>query len=94
MGEPGVCPVCEAGFRATRLCSRCGADLTTLMMLAVESWRLRRRGRLAFLAGDLGSALELASAAQRLQATESGRRLESLARWLKVGDRSLDCDQN
>jgi hypothetical protein len=52
------------------------------MMLAVESWRLRRCGRQALRAGDFDSSLAPASAAQRLQATESGRRLVNLARWL------------
>jgi hypothetical protein len=55
------------------------------MVLAVESWRLRERGRRALWEGDIDSSLDLAAAAQRLHATESGRRLESLSRWLKRG---------
>ncbi len=37
--------VCGARFRETRLCSRCGADLSTLMYLVTMSHRLRERAR-------------------------------------------------
>ncbi len=91
MANRSGCPVCGAGFRATRSCSRCGADLTPLMALAAESWRLRERGRRALQAGDFDSGLDLASAAQRLHATESGRNLAKLARWLTAnGPRGTD----
>lgn len=76
------CPVCGAGFRSTRSCSRCGADLTPLMTLAAESWRLRKRAKKALRTGKFKACLDLAAEAERLHATESGRRLGNLARWL------------
>jgi hypothetical protein len=56
------------------------------MTLASESWRLRKRAKEALRAGDLKACLELTAEAERLHATESGRRLVNLARWLTAGE--------
>jgi hypothetical protein len=76
------CPVCHARFRGSRLCSRCGADLGPLMILAVRAWRLREEARDALTRGDLAEARRLASAAQALHRTPRGASLELLANWL------------
>ena len=73
------CPVCRAAFRGTALCSRCGADLTRLMTLAVRAWRLRQESRAALLAGDFARVRRLAAAAQQIRFTGAGRSLEVVA---------------
>jgi hypothetical protein len=77
-----MCPVCRARFRGTRECSRCGADLTVLMTLAVSAWRLRQEARQALGDGDFARAAGLAGAAQQISATPGGKALEGLAAWL------------
>ena len=72
------CPVCRARFRGIATCSRCGADLTTLMMLSAHAYRLRQQARQALRAGDEAKALACVETAQRLQATPEG----SLLRWI------------
>ena len=47
------CPVCQARFRGSRLCSRCGADLGPLMIVAVRAWRLREEARDALARGHV-----------------------------------------
>ncbi len=80
--EPLKCPVCGAKFRGTRECSRCGADLSPLMYLADTARQMRNKARQAISACDGKRAHDLAEKAQRLHATETGRRLLSLAVWL------------
>lgn len=80
--RPLRCPVCRAGLRGTRACSRCGADLTALMALITEAWNCRGRARRAIRSGDLEDACALAEQAQGLHATEAGARLSLLVRWL------------
>jgi len=75
---PG-CPVCQARFRGSSQCSRCGADLLPLMTLAAHAWRLREAARQALRQGDCSAALASARAAQQLQATEEGRLLVGIA---------------
>lgn len=75
-----ACPVCKARFRATRQCTRCGADLAPLMVLVVKSYLLRRAARNCLAAGDAASAGRLASTAQTLFSTRVGGRLVSIAR--------------
>jgi predicted amidophosphoribosyltransferase len=65
--EPGRCPVCGAGFRATPICSRCKSDLAPLMRIAARAWAARERSRSALNAGDLPRALQLEAIAGRLQ---------------------------
>jgi predicted amidophosphoribosyltransferase len=87
--SPGVenrCPVCQARFRGARICSRCGADLEPLMLLAVKAWQLRQAARQALNAGDAERALGLAMEAQGLQSTESGDALRLLGAWLQTQD--------
>jgi len=81
--EPEQCPVCRARFRCARICSRCGADLSPLMRLSVEAWRLREAARDSLAAGDLASAYRLAARAQRLQVTGEGGALCLLSAWLR-----------
>ena len=71
------CPVCQAKFRGSRICSRCGADLGPLMLLAVRSWRLREAARSALAVGQLEQGAILAGQAQALQWTQAGKFLQS-----------------
>ena len=79
------CPVCGARFRETRLCSRCGADLSPMMYLVTKSHRLRERARERLVVGNAREAWELARAAESAAPTLAGKRLERLARWLGSG---------
>ena len=81
-GIENRCPVCQARFRGARICSRCGADLGPLMLLAVQAWQLRQAARLALDAGEVERALALASEAQGIQSTGSGEALRLLGAWL------------
>ncbi len=78
------CPVCRAKFRGTRQCSRCGADLTGIMVLSVRAQRYREKARKSLYALNFEKAQELAAAAQKEHATETGRGLLLLTSWLKV----------
>ncbi len=78
----GRCPVCQARFRGTIICSRCGGNLKPLMVLAATAWRLRQEARKAIFAGDFPKAQRLANQAQWLQASSLGRRLQLLSGWL------------
>jgi predicted amidophosphoribosyltransferase len=77
--EAGCCPVCQARFRGTVVCSRCGAELEPLMLLAVRAYSLRQVARKALRAGDPQSALALSKAAQTLHATPEGNLLYVLS---------------
>jgi IS5 family transposase len=81
-GVENRCPVCQARFRGARICSRCGADLGPLMLLAVEAWQLRQAARQALDAGDVERALALAGEAEGIQGTGSGEALRLLGAWL------------
>src|SRR6266849_2119709 len=70
--ESGRCPVCQARFRGEAICSRCGADLTPLMLLVTRAYSLRQAARQALQAGDEQTALAAAEAAQDLHATSRG----------------------
>jgi ribosomal protein S14 len=77
-----MCPVCQARFRGSAECSRCGADLGTLMRLAVGAWRIREAARDAISLGDPARARALASKAQEVCRTPAGRDLEVVSSWL------------
>jgi hypothetical protein len=62
------------------LCSRCGADLEPLMMLAAQAWILRDAARILIGVGQSERALELAAQAQEAQWTPAGEAL-----WLVSG---------
>ncbi len=81
-GVDNRCPVCQARFRGSRICSRCGADLEPLMLLTVKAWQLRQAARKALDAGDAGRAIGLATEAQGAQNTGSGEALRLLGAWL------------
>jgi hypothetical protein len=66
------CPVCRARFRGSSQCSRCGADLTALMLLAAHAYVMRQAARQALRQGDWQAALDSAQAAQRLHSTAEG----------------------
>jgi hypothetical protein len=83
-GIENKCPVCQARFRGSRICSRCGADLEPLMRLAVKAWQLRQASRQALDAGDIQRGLSLAMEAQGTQYTGSGEALRLLGVWLKT----------
>ena len=82
MGTAATCPVCKARFRRTRVCSRCGADLAPLMLLATLAWRLRQAARRALAEGRVTQARALASEAQRLHRTNAGEALRAVSAWL------------
>jgi len=86
MGMEGSfrCPVCSAKFRGTRECSRCGADLSILMTLSARAYLYRENARKAIHSDDFEKAHDLATEAQKLDATETGRRLLLLTSWLKA----------
>jgi hypothetical protein len=69
-GNVGLrCPVCQARFRGAAECSRCGADLTALMLLAAHAYVLRQSARESLRSGDACTALASARAAQGLHST-------------------------
>ena len=77
-----MCPVCQARFRGSTECSRCGADLGTIMGLAADAWRMRAAARQAMVEGDVARARALAAQAQELCRTPDGRDLEMVSSWL------------
>jgi predicted amidophosphoribosyltransferase len=81
-----MCPVCQARFRGSGECSRCGADLGILMGLAAGAWRMREAARDAISLGDLERARALASKAQEICRTPAGRDLEMVSGWLAVDE--------
>ncbi|CAB1082403.1 hypothetical protein D1AOALGA4SA_10024 [Olavius algarvensis Delta 1 endosymbiont] len=81
---PLRCPVCRAKFRGSRQCSRCGADLTGIMVLAARAQRRRVNARKSLYDLNFEKAHEHAAAAQREHATETGRKLLLLTSWLKA----------
>jgi hypothetical protein len=83
-----MCPVCQARFRGSAECSRCGADLAPIMALVVSAWRLREAARQAIAEGDMMRARALAAQAQELCRTRAGGDLEMVAAWLD--DTSLE----
>ena len=83
-GSSSRCPVCRAKFRSTRQCSRCGADLTALMILSVRAQHCRVSARKSLFALEFEKAHEFAAAAQKEHATETGRKLLLLTSWLKT----------
>jgi predicted amidophosphoribosyltransferase len=76
------CPVCQARFRGTRECPRCGADLGPLMALAARSRELREEAWRGLERGDYAAAFARAREAQSCRATPAGERLVAVARWL------------
>jgi hypothetical protein len=89
--EAGRCPVCLARFRGVRVCSRCGADLEPLMILAVRSWRLRVAARAAIGDRRFEQALELAERAQEAQRTAEGEALRVVSGLLLVNLSGAGC---
>ena len=69
--SPG-CPACGAGWRGTATCSRCGADLSAVMELALAAFQLRERSRPLLIEGDLEGAAALAEKAERLDTSPAG----------------------
>jgi len=82
--ESSCCPVCRAGFRGTRECTRCGADLTVLLILSAKARLCREKARKAIRVNDFKKAHTLVRHAQRIHATEPGRLLLLLTSWLNV----------
>jgi hypothetical protein len=76
--------VSRAKFRGTRECSRCGADLTGIMILSARAQRTRANARESLYALNFEKAREFAAAAQKEHATETGRRLLLLTSWLNA----------
>jgi Starch binding domain len=79
------CPVCQARFRDSRTCLRCGADLAPLLLLIDQAYRLRQRARWALESGDVERAQEAAAEAENVCSTQSGRDLWLLSSWLLNG---------
>ena len=85
-----MCPVCQARFRGSTECSRCGADLGTIMGLAVGAWRMREAARQAIAEGDVARARALASQAQEICRSAAGRDLEMVSSWLAGASLEMD----
>ena len=83
------CPVCQARFRESSTCSRCGADLVPLIRLIAGAYRLRLEARQALQTGDYEQARKLASEAQVLCSTPKGKDLRLLSSWLLL-NKSLE----
>ncbi len=79
---PVVCPVCRARFRGTEICSRCGVDLSPLLLLSARAFRLRQRAREMLGEGDFRQALVCAEKAERLRSTPHGALLRVLCACL------------
>ena len=90
MGESPQCPVCRARFRARSTCTRCGADLTPLMVLAARAFAARCAARTALGRGRIERARDLARRAQRLRRTAAG---EKLARFTADLARLVSADR-
>jgi hypothetical protein len=69
------CPVCQAQFRGTVACSRCGADLRRLMRLTVCAHAARQAARGALRDGAPARASALLRWAQACRQTSAGTRL-------------------
>jgi hypothetical protein len=75
--EPALrCPVCQARFRESSECYRCGANLMPLMLLVAHAYSHREAARRSLRTGNIESALADAQAAQKLHPTPQGRILE------------------
>jgi hypothetical protein len=79
------CPVCQARFRGSAQCSRCGADLASLLLLIDHAYQLRREARQAINTGDVRRAQALAEEAETACSTAKGRELWLLSSWLVIG---------
>ena len=77
--SPSCCPVCQARFRGSTVCSRCGADLTALMLLAAHAHALRHSARQSLRQGDSMAALAAVRAAQQLHSTAEGSLLHRIS---------------
>jgi predicted amidophosphoribosyltransferase len=80
--ESPKCPVCQARFRGSGTCSRCGADLDSLMLLIAKAYQLREDARSALQASDYERARRLASEAQATCSTQRGEDVRLLSSWL------------
>jgi len=78
------CPVCKARFRGQRQCSRCGADLSRLMLVVASAYQLRSQARQALREARYRTAYELAAKAQSLHHTILGRKMMLVARVLDM----------
>ena len=78
------CPVCKARFRGQRQCSRCGADLSRLMLVVASAYQLRSQARQALREARYRTAYELATEAQSLHHTILGRKMMLVARVLDM----------
>ena len=74
--EGGRCPVCQARFRGLATCSRCHADLMSLMLVSAHAYSRRQAARRLLEAGEAQEALSAAEAAERLHATRQGSILQ------------------
>ena len=78
------CPACGASWRGTATCSRCGADLTVAMGLALAALQLRARARRLLIEGDVAGAAALAREAERLDTSPAGDALVRVTSLLAV----------
>jgi hypothetical protein len=80
--EQLFCPVCKARFRESRICSRCGADLSPLMEIAAQAFAAYQNGVLALANGHFAKASQLAEKAALLHNTAATHNLTLLTKWL------------
>ncbi len=81
---PICCPVCKARFRGQRQCSRCGTDLSRLMLVVARAYALRCQAKRALLGARYGDACEMADKAQSLHHTTLGQKMLTVARTLDM----------
>ena len=84
LGAPIRCPVCKARFRGQLQCSRCGADLSRLMLVVARAYALRRQAKRALLEARYDAARELAEKSQDLRHTALGQKMLIVARTLDM----------
>lgn len=65
------CPACNARLRGALECSRCGADLSSLLALAAEAFELQLACWRALERGEASLAVAYARAAQETRTCES-----------------------
>lgn len=84
--QTGRCPVCRAAFRNQPTCSRCGVDLTPLMLLEALAYGLREQARQALAEGQPAEARRLAELSLQRAPSRAGLALHQLASFLSSID--------
>lgn len=76
------CPVCRAAFRGDCVCSRCGADLSMLMLVAAKAYKLRQAAISQLAEGQLEAAHGRIRKSIKLMDSNISRKIENLCLFL------------